>query len=244
MAKVFLAVQGVGGEQDAPQAQLRDQRLRRRDLVALGDLLMGQDERRLAGEGAEHLGGGPVVQVVEAAAQRLAVQRDDPPPRRGGSVTKLLGMAAEGGLDLGRVERVQEGAPRVDGRGAAEAGAEGGVEPLAMRADEQADAAVGGGAGQDGQHRQDAEQQRVGEAVAPALAAARVGDPVQGGEQAGERHHWRPPVRGTVGPQQPSRAAGPSAAGPALTNRSWPEPNSPGVTGEEVGVISQTVSVS
>src|SRR4051794_35384948 len=76
------------------------------------------------------------------------------------------------------------GPPR---RGAAEAGAEGHVQPLAMHADEQADAAVGGGAGQ---HRQDAEQQQVGEAVAlPLAAAARVGDPVQGGEQAGERHH-------------------------------------------------------
>src|SRR4051812_43403434 len=71
---------------------------------------------------AEHLGGGPVVQVVEAAPQRLAVQRDDPPPRRGGDVVELLGVAAEGGLQLGRVERVQEGAQRVDagarGRGA------------------------------------------------------------------------------------------------------------------------------
>jgi hypothetical protein len=89
-AKVFLAVQGVGREQDAVQAQLLDQRLGRRDLVALGDLLMGQDERRLAGERAEHLGGGLVVQVVEAAPQRLAVERDDPPPRRGGDVTRML----------------------------------------------------------------------------------------------------------------------------------------------------------
>src|SRR3954447_19094698 len=79
MAKVFLAVQGVGREQDAPQAQLLDQRLPRRNLVAFGDLLVGEDERRLAGERAEH----PVVQVVEAAPQRLAVQRHDPPPRRG-----------------------------------------------------------------------------------------------------------------------------------------------------------------
>src|SRR3954454_3181919 len=185
-AKVFLTVQGVGGEQDAAQAQPLDQRLGRRDLVAPGDLLVGQDQRGLAGEGAEHLGGGPVVEMVEAAPQRLAVQRDDTPPRQGGSAIELLGVAAEGGLRLGRVERVEEGAQGVDGGGAAEAGAEGGVEPLAVRADEQADAAVGGGAGQDGK---DAEQQQVGEAVAPALAAARVGDPVQGGEQAGERHH-------------------------------------------------------
>src|SRR4051812_50041269 len=99
----------------------------------------------------------------------------------------MLGVAAEGGLQLGRVERVQEGAQRVDGRGAAEAGVEGGVEPLAARADEQADAAVGGGAGQP---RQDAEQQQGGEAGAPALAAARGGGPVQGGGQGGGRDHY------------------------------------------------------
>jgi hypothetical protein len=33
---------------------------------------VGEDERRLAGERAEHLGGGLIVHVVEAAAQRLA----------------------------------------------------------------------------------------------------------------------------------------------------------------------------
>src|SRR5215208_4608309 len=53
-----ITVQGVGGEQDAAQAQLLDQRLRRRDLVPLSDLLVRQDEGRLAGERAEHLGGG------------------------------------------------------------------------------------------------------------------------------------------------------------------------------------------
>ena len=55
-----------------------------------------------------------------------------------------------------------------------------------MHADEQADAAVGGGAGQDGQHRK---QQQGGKAVTLSLAAARIGDLFQGGEQAGERHH-------------------------------------------------------
>ena len=80
MAKVFLTVQRIGGEQDAPQAKLLDQRLRRRDLVAVRDLLVGQDEGGVAGERAEQLGGGMVVQVIEAAPQRLAIQRDDPPP--------------------------------------------------------------------------------------------------------------------------------------------------------------------
>jgi hypothetical protein len=99
--------------------------------------------------------------MAEAAPQRLAIQRNDPSPRRGGGAPKMLGMAAE-------------------------VGAEGGVEPLAVHADERADAAVGGGARQDGSHR---EQQQGSEAVTLALAAARVGAPVQGGEQAGGRHH-------------------------------------------------------
>src|SRR3712207_4959770 len=185
-AKVFLAVQGVGGEQHAPYPEFLDQGLGGADLVALIDLLVGQDERRLAGEGAEHLGGGLVVEMVEAAPQRLAVQGDDPPPWPGGGVPKMLGMTAKSGLDRGRIERVQQGAQRVDSRGATEAGAEGGVEPLAVHADEQADATVGGGAGQ---HRQDAEQQQESEAVTLALAAARIGDLAQGGEQAGEWHH-------------------------------------------------------
>jgi hypothetical protein len=147
---------------------------------------VGQDEGGVAGERTQHLDGGSVVQVVEAAPQRLAVQRDDPPPWRGGSVSKLLGMVAEGGLDLGRVERVEEGAQGVDGGRATKAGTEGGVEPLAMHADEQADAAVGGRAGEDGQHR---EEQQGSEAVTLTLAAARVGDLFQSGEQPGERHH-------------------------------------------------------
>src|SRR4051794_4834814 len=95
-------------------------------------------------------------------------------------------MVAEGGLDLGRVERVEEGAQGVDGGRATKAGTEGGVEPLAMHADEQADAAVRGRAGEDGQHR---EEQQGSEAVTLTLAAARVGDLFQSGEQPGERHH-------------------------------------------------------
>src|SRR5829696_9084547 len=73
------------------------------------------------------------------------------------------------------------------------------IQPLAMHADEQADAAVGGGAGQDGQHR---EQQQGGKAVTLSLAAARIGDLFQGGEQAGERHHGGLRGKG-FGPQRP-----------------------------------------
>src|SRR3954464_15317131 len=86
--------------------------------------------------------------LPSSAMTRRAAGAAGPPRcsarRRGAAPPEMLGGAAEGGLQLGRVERVQEGAQRVDGRGAPEAGAEGGVEPLAVHADEQADAAVGG----------------------------------------------------------------------------------------------------
>src|SRR5205085_8546912 len=80
LAKVFLAVEGVGGEQDAAQAQPLDQRPGRRDLVALGDLLVGQDQRGLASEGAQPVRGRLVVQVIEAALCRRARPRAAPTP--------------------------------------------------------------------------------------------------------------------------------------------------------------------
>ena len=151
-AKVFLAVQGIGGEQDAAQAQPLDQRPGRRDLVALGGLLVGQDQRGLAGEGAQHVRDRLVVQVVEAAPERLAVERDHARPGGRRPFVRPPGMPAEGGLQLGRVERQEETAQRVHGRRSTEARAEHRVETLPVHADERQDAAVGGGTGQDGQH--------------------------------------------------------------------------------------------
>ena len=71
-------MQRVGGEQHAAQAQLRDQDLHPRDLIGCArNLLVCQDQRGLGGEGAEHVRGGAVVQVIEAAPQRLAVECDN-----------------------------------------------------------------------------------------------------------------------------------------------------------------------
>jgi hypothetical protein len=177
----------IGGEQGAPHAERLDQGRHGRNLVGgVADLLVRQDQGGLAGEGAQHVRRRPVVQMVEAAPERLAVERDDARPGRRRAVAQGPGVPAEGGLQRGRIERLEQGAHGVDGRRAAEAGAEGRVEALAMHADEHPNAAVGGGAGQDGQHR---EEQQVGERVALALAAAWVRDLLQGGEQASERHH-------------------------------------------------------
>ena len=48
-------------------------------------------------------------------------------------------MVAEGGFDLVTVERQEQVAQRVHGRGAPEAGAEDGIQALAMEADKGAD---------------------------------------------------------------------------------------------------------
>jgi hypothetical protein len=63
---------GTGGD-----AEFGQQRLCRRDLVGfLGDIDMGEHEGGVGGEGAEQLGGGPITEAVEAAAQRLAIKCD------------------------------------------------------------------------------------------------------------------------------------------------------------------------
>ena len=74
-------MQGIGGEQHPAHAECFDQRLRGRDLLGRAtDLLVRQDQRGLAGERAQHVRCGAVVQMVEAALERFAVQRDDTEP--------------------------------------------------------------------------------------------------------------------------------------------------------------------
>ena len=187
LANVFLAVQGVGGEQGAAHAELLDQGPGGRDLVRrVADLPVRQDQGGLAGEGAQHVRGGLIVQVVEAAPERLAVERDHARPGGRHLPGQPPGMLAEGGLQRGRLEGQEEVAQRVHGRRAPKARPEGGVQTLAMHADEGQDAPVGGGAGQ---HRQDREEEQVGQRVTLALGPTRVGDRPERGEQGGERDH-------------------------------------------------------
>jgi hypothetical protein len=95
----------VGGEEHAGQAQLGDQSRHGRGLVGGGrHLAVGQDQRRLAGEGAEHVGGGPVVQVVEAASEGLAIEGDDRRARPQRRLVQPSGVAAEGRLEVGGIE--------------------------------------------------------------------------------------------------------------------------------------------
>jgi len=59
------------------QAQLADQQLRSRDLLGCSrDLAMREGQRSIRGEGAQHVSGGLVMQVVEAVPQGLPIQGD------------------------------------------------------------------------------------------------------------------------------------------------------------------------
>jgi hypothetical protein len=136
------------------------QRLRRRELVGfLGDVDRREHERGVGCKRAENLGGGPVAELVEAAAQRLAIERDAALSGHGACRLQQGGMAAKDRLHRGRIERLEDVADRgVRGRPPPCQG-EGGVQPAAMDVDEGDDAAIRVAAGHDGE---DGEQQHVG----------------------------------------------------------------------------------
>jgi len=152
-------VQRIGGEHHAGQAQGRDQLWRRRDLTGgAGYFAMGEDQRVIRGEGAQHMRGGLIMQVIEAAPERLAVQGHRVQARVRPRPVQITRMAAESGFEIGRVERQQQIAQRVERRSAAEAGTENLVQALAMDADEGDDALI---RGCPGQNCEDGEEQQV-----------------------------------------------------------------------------------
>ncbi len=191
---VLLAMQRVGGEQHAREAQFGHQLRHGRDLVRRsGQLLVRQDQGGVTGEGAEHMDCLAVGQVVEvrrtswfdAAAQRLAVEGDRAQRLRRAARAQVMSVAAEGCFEIVAAERQDQVAQGVQGRSAPEAGAEDGVQALALQGDEGDDLPVGGRARKRGQDR---EQQQVAHAVALALSTARVGHFGKCGKQDSKWH--------------------------------------------------------
>ena len=89
-------------------AEFGEQRLRRRDLVGfLVDIDMGEHEGRIRGEGAEHLNGGTVVEMVEAPPQRFAIYRNAAFPGRGAGGLQQGGVAAERHFHVGWIEALR-----------------------------------------------------------------------------------------------------------------------------------------
>jgi len=73
-----LTVHGVASDDVSGHVEVLQQLLHGRDFVGfLIDFDVGEHQRRIDRERAEHLFGLGVVEIVEAALQRLAVERDD-----------------------------------------------------------------------------------------------------------------------------------------------------------------------
>jgi len=158
----------------AGNAEFGQQGLRRRDLVGLlGDVDVRKHQRGVGGERAEHLGGSAVVEFVEAAAQRLAVQRDAALSGRGTRRLQQGGMTAEDYLHSSRVEPLEDVADSSVRRRSTPVQAEGRVQPAAMDGDEGDNAAIRVAAGDDGE---DGEQQHKGQLVELPLRPARIRD--------------------------------------------------------------------
>src|SRR3954447_20693551 len=183
---VLLAMQGIGGEQHAADPQFGDQRWHGRDLAGCpGHLLVGQDEGDVAGEGAEHMSRFPVVQVVEAAAQRLAIEGDGALPGHLDRPVQRVRMTAESSLEIVPLERQEQTAQRVHGWRSSEARPEGSVQAIALDGDEGDDLLVGG---RTRQNRQNREQQQMAQAIALPLRAAWIVDSFERGKQRTKRH--------------------------------------------------------
>src|SRR4051812_5569952 len=138
-----LAMQGIERDQVASEAELAEQRLGGRDLVGLFvNVAVRQHQRSVGGEDAEHLRGGAVTELVEAAAQRLAIDRQAGRARLGTSHMQQAGMAAEDDLESAAVEALQDVADRGVRRRASPRQAKGPVQTAAVLVDEGGDAAV------------------------------------------------------------------------------------------------------
>jgi hypothetical protein len=173
-----------GGVGDAEFSQ---QRLRCWDFVGLlGNVDMGEHEGGVGGERAQHLSGSTVMEVVEAAAQGLAIQRDAALSGCGVRRLQQGGMATEDSLYRGRIEPLEDVA---DGgvRGcAAPVQTEGGIEPAAMDVDEGDDAPIRVATGHDGK---DGEQQQVGQLVELSLRPTWIGNVCEQAQQRRKCSH-------------------------------------------------------
>ena len=168
-------------------AEFGEQRLCRRDFVGLlGDIDMGEHERGVDGERAQHLGGGAVVEFVEAAAQCLAVERDAALSGRGMRGLKKGGVAAEGRFHIAWIEALNDVTDRGVCRRAPPFQAEGGIQLVAMHVDERDDTAIRVAACDNGE---DGEQQDVRQLVELALGPARIRDIRQYVQQRRKRGH-------------------------------------------------------
>ena len=167
-------MQGVKGDDAVGDVEFAEQPLRGGDLVGLFlDIDVRQDQAGFGIECVQQLGRLAIAEIVEAAPQRLAVERDTASRRIGRLTRQTGGVAAENLLDSLRVEALEDVANGGMGGRAVPAQAEGEVQPAAVDRDECLDGSEGVPAGD---HREDREQQNVVKLVEHAFGPSRVGN--------------------------------------------------------------------
>jgi hypothetical protein len=180
-------VQRIERNEMTGNAELSEQGLHGRDLIGfVANVDMGEHERGVGGERAEHLGGGAVIEVVEAAPKRLAIEGNAGLSGPCACGLQKGGMAAEDVLDRVRVEPLKNVADGSMGGRAVPAQSEEGIQAAAMDVDEGDDATIRVAAGHDGE---DGKQQHVGQLVEFALRPAWIRNFLQQAQQRRESSH-------------------------------------------------------
>jgi hypothetical protein len=147
---------------------------------------MGQEDRALRGEGAQHVGGLAIDERIAAAAQRLAIHRNDRHHLRGLAGEQALGLPAQSRLEAVALQRVQQDAHGVDGRRTLQGAAERRVERIQPLLDEQDDITETFGTRQ---KRQNREQEEIRQRIPLPLITSRIRDLLQSIKESGERKH-------------------------------------------------------
>ena len=186
-SNVFLTVDRVCGENDAGKPKIADHLLRGGDLIGLVvDFGVRQDDGVIAGERRQSLRCLPVVDMVEAAAQRLAVECDHRPLAWGCSRQDGGSVVAECRFEVAPIQRLEHRPQRVDGRSPLQIDAEMPVEVVPALLQESDDPAIGPGTAQQRQHR---EHQQMRQRIPLALSPPWIWNLRQRGQKMGKWNH-------------------------------------------------------
>jgi len=184
---LLLAMQGVEGDHGSGNAEGGENSLRGRDLVGfLVDIEVGEHQGGLGGEHAEDLCGEAVSEVVEAAAQGLAVNGETNLAALRAGGLQQGGVAAESRFQRVAIEPFQDIADGGVRRCAEPIEVESAVQLFAVDIYEGDDATVRIGAADNGE---DGEQQHMLQLVELALCPARIGNVCQQVQQRRECGH-------------------------------------------------------
>ena len=150
-SKCFLTVERIERDEGAGRdPEFGEQRLGCGDFIGFsGNADVGQNQGRVGGQSAQHLRSKAIVEIVEAAAKRLAVERNAAWPRLRARSLQPGRMLAERGFDIGRRKTLEDIANGGVGRRPAPCETERGIQFGPMHVDEGDDAAIGVAAGHD-----------------------------------------------------------------------------------------------